>query len=292
MRRSTCPSIAGIIQGHSKALVQIATQKLPEYGMLSDDTKCLNTAVTLMYLLLGVEALRYTRHCDVSNVVSRYKRLGDISARQAREVSAQLVAEAPRRAHELWYVMITDGNLTRQGSDVRLYFPGHVFLIELSPGGGDDAYFNLYQSYVRKYNLDEYLDAANDTTRSKAFLHYIARELLHMFSIRAWDRRCSSFWRTFAMATGSAFEGYDIRGRLFLCYQKIPMETCTGSLRKLLDDTARQLRDVPASEDRQPFGEMETLPGSTPLTNAEMREHVRGMLGKLSGEPNRGNSPR
>lgn len=60
-----------LIADHVTALMQVVTNELPQYTMQVITTKCLNTAVMVMYLFLGRSALEHTEFCDVSSVRRR-----------------------------------------------------------------------------------------------------------------------------------------------------------------------------------------------------------------------------
>ena len=102
--------IGYIIRDHVPALMQVLTNELREYNMELMTTKCLNTAVMMMYLMLGARALEYTRQCDVRAVRGRVREGGEpASAAVARSLADEALSKPAAGTRELFYVMITDG---------------------------------------------------------------------------------------------------------------------------------------------------------------------------------------
>lgn len=261
--------IAEVIRGHAKALFDIVADVLPDdYGMM-DRTKCLNTAVMVLYALTGEQALQHTRHCDVVNVVERYAREGNRSGEEMTQLASSMGSPEDSDGSEsrLYYVMITDADLENDGG-VQLYFPGHVFVIERSGG-----MFQTYQSYIKRYDLEDYLDNVRSTARDDAFLRDIATELAHLFSVERWDARCSRFWRRFTHAPGDRYEGFKVRDRLLLCFRELSVSDCAAQLRKLLQDALSKAKAQPPSA---PYSLTRAPAGA--LTSAEVVAHAQEML--------------
>lgn len=261
-----CESITNIIRGHSRALIAIGAQNLPEYH-ISDETKCLNSAVSLLFLLMGRESVKHTRYCDVVSVRERYDKHNPSEA-MARALAYDLT-NSPNGEKEVFYCMLTDGWMHPPSNPaVKVYFPGHVFIIERV---GDKG-FSMYQSYIQEYDLDAFLShAAGPVTHTAAQLKAVSKGLVHMFSVPVWDRQCSDFWRSFTLSSGEAYEGYSMSS-ILLCYQRILLSTCTGSLRSVLEATHRNLAGKPASA---------LFVKDSTITNSEMYRHVLDMQAKL-----------
>lgn len=273
----TC-TISSVIHGHAKSIIQLATHRLPEYGMHNDSTKCLNSAIAIAYCLLGDKALQFTRFCDVPNVQKRYARHNP-SKHVAKALAYDLL-HAGDPGNFVYYIMLTDGHLphaTKKG--VKVYEPGHVFIIERNTNPCDPKrqFFHLYQSFIRRYNVDEYLDAPRTTTNDEAFLKYLAEGLVHLFSTPVWDAKCSEFWSAFTMTPGEQYEGCRLRDVMLLCYHKIPLDTCTGAMRQVV---AGALEEALASEPSAVFGDAQGML-EQPMTNREISQHFQSMLTAL-----------
>ncbi len=276
--------IAEIIRGHSHALFDIVADQVPPtaYAM-SDRTKCLNTAVMLLYALTGEAALDHTRYCDTDTVERRYATEGNRSAALASALASALRRSCcensepscplSARCESLFYVMITDADLDA-GQGLKQYFPGHVFVIERSGA----RRYQAYQSYVKRYDLEDYLENVKNNTFDDAFVTDIAAELTHMFTTERWDARCSRFWRRFTHAPGERYEGCVIRDRLLLCYRELPAAQCAVQLAALLR-RATAKAEAAADVGRAYDGNSHGIAGA--LTNGEVLLHARQMLREL-----------
>jgi hypothetical protein len=134
--------LAYLIKGHLPAVFQLFSNEpdLAPYGIGgASRTKCLSTAVLMMYLFLGRDAMQHTAFCDVPNVRKRYATadhsqamidhliadvIGGARTNPAAVVtpgatapgrsggtSASTASEPSTRTRTLYYVMITDGRL-------------------------------------------------------------------------------------------------------------------------------------------------------------------------------------
>jgi hypothetical protein len=271
-------SLAGIIRGHVSALMQIAAIKLPEYG-INDETKCLSTAVALAYCLLGENALKTTRYCDVTNVIKRYAN-SDPSPDLSDQLAKRLLNINKNTRRYVWYVMITDGYMVNaKDPSKKIYLPGHVFIIERNSQPCQDNFFSIYQSYIRHYDLDQYLNNVNSGMKSYEYLKFIAEELVYMFHIPIWDKRCSMFWRKFTLAPGDQFEGCKMEN-IKLCFSEIPLNTCTGSLKGVLTNA---LKEIQGKSPNVVYGNASKMKNilNKPLTNGQISQHILHMLSTI-----------
>ena len=156
-----------IIRRNVALLMQVFDDELKEYDMQLVTTKCLNTAVLVMFMMLGEHALSYTRSCDIPNVHVRYSK-NDKSIPQTLAFKDAIISQA-ETVRTLYYIMITDGKVLNidKGDSV---FPGHVCIVEKIPQqAGELARYYMYQSYITKYNLDEHIKMNN--LRYLVFIH-------------------------------------------------------------------------------------------------------------------------
>ena len=109
--------MADVVRDHVPLLMQLLTNEpaMRDYHMQLITTKCLNTSVMLMLLMLGEHALHHTHQCDVQNVRERFhaavstSQTGQFSDASAlRDAVLRPLAPGGRRLH---YVMLTDGNM-------------------------------------------------------------------------------------------------------------------------------------------------------------------------------------
>jgi len=273
-----------IIRDHVGALMQVLAAELRTPYVHLDTTKCLNTAFTTMYMMLGNPAAEQTSaYCDVHAVRARVRAAGRAATPRAGVVEA-LASEMldPGQAHlrTLYYVMLTDGYMPRAGGAV--YFPGHVFVVERLPRGT----FNLYQSYVGEYDLGGTIER-HTLSRGRKAMARLLRGLGDAVARPRWDARTTAFWRSLTDVDSSCFEGCELGGdAMLVCYRAVRTDTCVSFLRGFLRRKLAELRRVPPSEDRRVHGP----PGAygrpaagrpRPLTNAQVREDLGQLLAKL-----------
>jgi hypothetical protein len=240
--------IGYLIKDHIPAIMQVLTNELREYNMQLITTKCLNTAVMMMYLMLGADALQATRYCDVQNVRSRVKNKNDPPSSAIATQLNEAVMAGKKRA--LIYVMITDGHMpiARNASNTvgSVYFPGHVFVIERLPRGT----FNLYQSYINHYDLWGHIERQASLSVGRTRMQQIVYGLQKMMSQGKWDRATSDFWVELTNTPQSharQFEGHTINGSLFMCFREVITNSCITKLKDLVERTLESLSSVVAT---------------------------------------------
>jgi hypothetical protein len=276
--------IGYIVKDHLDAIIQVLTNRLTEYNMQILTTKCLNTAVMMMYLLLGADALQTTRHCDVENVRTRHQSnpypsqsnaSGDAAIALRNDISAC-------RKRALFYVMITDGKMPHvNGVDTPdKYFPGHVFVIERLQRGS----CNIYQSYINKYDMAGHIDMSGSLSNGSGHMQELMNGLVAMMGKIAWDRECSDFWVKLTNVNAEhaqQFEGHIINNNLLMCYKKVETGNCVSKLKKLVNDELIKLRMIPVHQLDTVYGDARLYKNSpgTPLTNAQMLTSM-GKLGR------------
>lgn len=265
MERNCTPhALTRVLKGHAAALIALGAHNMHSYH-ISDPQKCLNSAVSLLFLLLGDDALANTTYCDVTTVTKRYKK-GNMSLILAKDLASQL--KAPQSQNELYYLMITDAYLkSSKAPGLEKYFPGHVFCIERSCNS-----HSVFQSYIKQYDLDEYLNQTTQHVRGKEDLHALADGLVTLFSKDVWDKECTNFWRKLTMVHSEGFEGFKIKDTVLFCFRRIPLKNGIGSLRHIINNT---LDNLAARKDQDFFL------GASGLTNGDMKAHLLDMIAAI-----------
>jgi hypothetical protein len=266
-----CFDLSTVFYGHANAIVQIATRLLPEYYMQNDATKCLNTAVAIAFLMMGPRALDITRSCDVSNVKERYRH-GNMSLKMAKALAYDIFHDDTESEHDryLYYIMITDGHMPlATDPNTSIYEPGHVFLI--GRDGLNKNQFSLFQSFIKRYTLDDHLSSRNSSSYTKEILRDIVNGIIHLFHTQTWDKQCSLFWQLLTGISGKKYEGYVVKNNVFLCYHKVRITNCIGNLEHTLKSVASLIENKSLNEKFVKDG----------ITNREMKLHIETMLQRL-----------
>jgi hypothetical protein len=227
-----CP-LASVVRAHLAFIMRLFDADLSEYNMRQVTTKCLNTAVLTLYMLLGKRALDHTRYCDVENILARRARDTPASfwatmVANIAEVRRQVLRRGRERAPKLFYCMITSAEVPGHG-----VFPGHVFVIRKS----EDGRFDLYQSYIHEFDLNQFMqrNASGGTALPRAKVAAILDGLLDVFQNRpVWDAAASAWWKALSTVDAERFEGYPIRDTLYFCGRVVTVKQCTDTLERLL----------------------------------------------------------
>lgn len=310
-----CPTAARmcdmgyLIADHVTALMQVVTNELPQYTMQVITTKCLNTAVMVMYLFLGRSALEHTEFCDVSSVRKRRsvassdpsqevwkalmkdaleghytspladhaeetKRMGGALARKPA-LPREPVLDAPGM-RVLYYVMITNGTLTRMEGTAKVgnpdtrEFPGHVFVIEKLPRGT----FNLYQSYISHFKLNDVIRINSSYSLSHKQMQGIMMGIKGIFDRRIWDAESTKAWQKLSHVSEKRFEGYMFGGKVLTCYSRKNTDVCIDELRTFVNRVVASLIPVSKAKPDEVYGDKSMYDPSVsdvqPMTNSEM----------------------
>lgn len=213
-----CELLGQVLRKHIKLLMSLFRKQLGEYVMRpDDDTKCLNTAVTLMYSYLGDEALSHTHHCNVDRVRKRSRMDGNDSAYQVSLLRSLLSNKAESKT--LYYVMITD--TMGHGDD----FPGHAFIIEKL----SQDRFRIYQSYIRKYTLGQ-VPPKGSGVLTHAEIDGLMEGLQHLYTGGIWDEHVRKCWRHYIHVDTPDMLGVNIKDRVLFCFRRVTMQACGQSL--------------------------------------------------------------
>lgn len=248
-------------------------------------TKCLNTAVLMMYLAAGERGLSVAFECNVNRVQEHYQLFPrqKIQGAYLNELATLLrepVAQGKQR-RTMHYIMLTDCFLTRPGS--KLLFPGHVFVIERA---GEHEY-HMYQSYINRYDMQGQVRdfAGNTTMRSPEWVARFCADLDHFVHATVWDERCVRFWDFLAHVDTRHFLGHD-KSRIYLCTRKLASEDAERNfrayVRRKLEHVQRDVASGAAHPDRH-YGHPRLFEDGvtsashpvTPYTAAEMLEFLR-----------------
>ena len=293
-------NLAMIMKEHIKAIIQLMTLELREYNMQLLTTKCLNTAVTIMYMYFGTSALEITRFCDVTHVNEYYsKYVKDGRAASTDEIKLNSWAHLKKtlldpssKGRSLHYIMMTDGDM--MGAADTKYFPGHVFVIEKIPKGDGKFSFNIYQSYINQYDLNGsfYIKTDKDrkptVARSLNGMQKLCDGFDHFIKEQAWTRECIAFWKELTGVDVSEYSGYT-KSNILLCARQAPVLHCAEFLKTFLiqklDLIHRELTTNPLLLDSvynlTPSGEPYDFGNEKALTFGQMQQEIMVALDKI-----------
>ena len=273
-----------IIKDHIKTLMQLFDDDLKDYNMQLITSKCLNTAVLVMYMFLGDAGLVITRSCDVPIVETRMKETGNTSVKNFKNFKRSLLNINCKKRY-LYYVMMTDATLTYVDNPNKTkQFPGHVFVIEKIPASktaSTKPRYYVYQSYINEYDFKGSIRRNNDSLMlSYDRMQNIADDLEHLFVHGVWDERCVRVWKDLAHVDSTEYLNFVTVNNILFCSKSVPMVHCANNLKRLVN---KKLKSLKESENPKAIYNNVTSYYShdTPLTVGEVVRDVDTMLQKM-----------
>lgn len=285
------------IRGHVKALMQLLTNHLPQYGMQLLTTKCLNTAAMIWYLFLGDKDIGRAWYCDSADVQARTRKARASPSYADHPVNPLNVLKAFRGAmmdagkaavgRTLFYVILTDCAPPSAKGGRAGFFPGHVFVIEknLTAAGGI-ARYQLYQSYINHYDLDGHYDRLRKSVSMSATQAAdVVAGLERLFSHPVWDATDTAFWKRLTHVAAPEMEGMKFAEASYFCYTTIKTTACLENLKAFVTAKLGEL-EAGLGQGRLPpdaiYGDASRYrAGMRPLTNAQMRDDLRRLLTEI-----------
>lgn len=266
-----------IIKDYITPLMQALSVHLSEYNMRLIETKCLNTAVMMMYLFFGPNSLKHTQYCDVHNVVERHKNGQDNNRQIVKQLSKDILRKTNKRY--VYYIMLTDGYFVKPDGS-KVFFPGHVFLIEKIPSD-NEVYYYIYQSYINEYTFQEYIEINKTIKVSQKKLEYYLSCISHMVNHRVWNEGFVKFWKDMTKVDTKHMLDSVADEAFYVCYQKVLHKNCVSELIKFCTFVLKHLPKS-ATKQNEIFGDhIDYHEKSVPLTNAEMRTLIEALNKKL-----------
>lgn len=277
------PPIGVVVRDFVKPIIQALSVEVSQYRMRLLTTKCLNTAVTFMYLFFGRRALADTMYCDVPNVVQRHTVQGtDTNQSVLKFLKAGLVNKTDKTRYA-FYVMLTDGDFVHPTTGKRVFFPGHVMVWEKAPSATGVIKYYIYQSYINKYDFKGSLEfrESPDGGVSPAKLAYYLACLEWFNKTNVWDDTMVAFWKDLTNVDTSDMLGCKPDKAFYMCFRKKPVTQCLSNMARFVDHV---LEGIPTGHDNDVYGSPDT-PFNTaqvPLTNGEMRAQFQELRSRLS----------
>lgn len=218
MEQNTCNYVY-LISKYLIAILQVLDITLSDsYSNNLINTKCLNTAVMIIVILIGKNKVPVIQYCDVGNTTRRHLQSIDRNDILTDKLinSVCRVAKTPY----VYYIMMTDGNLNHKSTNQTKYFPGHVFILEKTT----NKEYLLYQSYIGKYDLNDYV-AKN---KCKKYSLKEVKKVLEFFKKflsvdYVWDVEAVRYWIKLTGVDTKEFEGYK-SNNIYLCFQKFKLD--------------------------------------------------------------------
>lgn len=269
-----------IIKDHIKPLMQLLTIDLKQYNMRLLTTKCLNSAVLIMYFMLGKRGVDLAQQCDTKIVIQRHAEGLDSNYSVITSLKKDIMYTNVKHRY-LYYILLTDGHfpINKDSTEQTIFFPGHVFILEKTPSKDSDIYFQVYQSYINHYDIKGHFQ--NNGNSVKMSLNEVAQlmdKLKYILDAETWDNKCIEYWKDFTYVDTSNFKDSHSKNKFFLCFRKSPVKTCLQNIKKFAKTKITSLSKMPEQfsvyGDQMMFDEREK-PLSTFAIVSEMKTVVQ-----------------
>lgn len=266
-----------ILSNYITPLMQCLTNDIKEFNMQLLTTKCLNTAVMLMFFLLGKGGIKRALSCDATALVERAQQKPINNMSIMKSITNNVLSKKTKHRY-LFYILVNDATLKFINSDETIYFPGHVFVLEKY--NTDDGYaFHLYQSYINEYDLKGYNNMNNGTFDfSFEDMKILLSKITYILTNNIWDEKCIQYWKDFTKVDTSMFHNSIQKDKLFVCYTHDKITSC---LRNIEDYTKSKLNILSQTPQRETvFGNQMLYNNNNvqPLTSQEMHNNLINII--------------
>lgn len=285
--------IGYIISRYITPLMQCLTNDIKDYNMGLLTTKCLNTAVMIMFFMLGARGLQKASTCDSRLVIQKHTNSNVTKRETNKDVYSKMRAKILRKkasSRELYYILMNDNSFPYPAALNKedAFFPGHVFILEKIPGNPEPFYY-MYQSYINEYDLNGHLERHKKTLRmtyaeTKALMSKIGyivgvtRDYARPRPL-TWDENCVQFWKDFTFVDTSDILGSITENHLFICCASSKVKGCVKNIEKYVTDKEREVREKAQSQPDEKYGDMSMYyKKELALSNIEMHTRLRQLL--------------
>jgi len=271
---STRCDIVYVIVKYVTPLMQCLTNDIREYNMQLLTTKCLNTAVMLMFFMLGKRGLEHSKYCDSYAIVERHNKGLDNNAAVMKKMRHVILNKKVTNRY-IYYILMNDGYFDLPNGE-KVYFPGHVFILERVYYGGK-PYFNLYQSYINKYDLQGYYTKNKTVRYTMKQIEVLIDKLSYITKNETWDDKCVQYWLDFTMVDTSNLRGSRQGGKLFICFSYEILKLCIENIKEYVKE---KISSINSQDLSKVYGDPSYYRDSSvnPLTYGEMKGTLHNIL--------------
>lgn len=278
--KDACPrcDIGYIISNYITPLMQCLTNDIKDFNMQLLTTKCLNTAVMIMFFMLGSRGLQSANHCDSRAVIDRHTTGKDDNQEVLNKMRKQILHKKCKHRY-LYYILMNDHTFPYADGRPDAFFPGHVFILEKIPGDPLPMYY-LYQSYINQYDLKGHLERNKNTLRlSYSEVQALMAKISYIVQRGEWDQTCVSYWKDFTFVDTSNILGSQTQGRLFICCATSKVRGCIENIERYVSKKVKHLESERMGNYAHVYGNA-TLYHKTqqPLSNLQMQVQLQQLL--------------
>jgi len=297
---SHCTScdMGSIIKDFVQPLIQLLTVDVISYNMENSTTKCLNTAVMLMFFMMGEEkGIEVADACDCTTYNNKSRHLLAQYADKRLFKQNHIVVEKLQKdvldkknivpgQRLLYYVLLTDSYFEPPPGKSRAFFPGHVFIIEKfidskskNRKKNSTVSYNLYQSYINEYDLRKYHEYNGNSFKvSYRKMSSLMKGLSVIMTAEVWSHEVVKQWKTLTKIDSVDLVNSTCGNKFFICYQKKDALYC---IENILAYSKKKLVELEYKDPSQPYGEPNMNWDPHYLNNGQMKEQLTLLVKKI-----------
>lgn len=239
-------NVTELILKYLVPIFQYLSIEMKDYNMKLKTTKCLNTAVMLVYILGNQKDVdTKVEYCDTENINKRYRKIKD--DKKKLEKKEKLINKLDKditksniKSRYFYYVLMTHTEMYNKDKK-KGWFPGHVFIIEKSKNCKKELRYKIFQSYINQYDLNGHYKKNNNTMEVKNHnIKPIINGIKNILLKKTWNKRAVKFWKDLCYIDTTDLIGHDTKNINF-CYQKIKINNC---YKNLLNFTKKALKNI------------------------------------------------
>jgi len=230
-------------------IFQYLSVEFKEYNMKLKTTKCLNTAVMLVYILGNKKNIKKeVEYCDTENITKRFNKINILKRKEKKKqilnnLKKDLLSKNIRHRY-FFYILMTHTKMphtkikkgTKKKKEKDGWFPGHVFIIEKSVDCDKNNKYKIFQSYINKYDLYGHFNNNNNSMEVpnndvKSLVEGIENILLK----KTWNKKAVEFWKKLCYVKTDDLLDCSTE-KINICFKKIKIDNCYKNILKFTNN--------------------------------------------------------
>ena len=239
--------VTDIIMKYLVPLMQFLSIDMKDYNMMLKTTKCLNTAVMLVFLLGGSEQLETAEFCDSYKINKRYKKKKNKLEYKINVLEKLKKDISSKNIHKKWfyYILLTHNDMVNGVNPTNketAFFPGHVFIIDKYKDCRNDVKYKIYQSYINQYDLiGHYKKNKNSMKLKNNNINFLLDGLDNIIKNPLWNQNSVEFWKQLSFVDTQSLVNHKTED-INLCYSKIRIDSCYKNLLKFVKKSSKKIK--------------------------------------------------
>jgi hypothetical protein len=236
-------------------IFQYLSIEMEDYNMKLKTTKCLNTAVMLVYILGNEKNINNKiEYCDTEKINKRYNRIKDNKKKieKKKDILDKLEKDIKTKninSRYFYYILMTHTKMYKDKTNYG-WFPGHVFIVEKSNDCQKNLRYKLFQSYINQYDLNGHFKNNNNTMDIKDNnITNIINGIKNILLKKTWNKKAVTFWNKLCYVKTDNLLNCSTQD-INICYQKIKINNCYINL---LNFTKKALKNIKTQIDNKNF---------------------------------------